>query len=109
MISPNDLGKNNLVEHSQRIKIDDIVRRINKEVKQQTLQSQIEVMGFKLSLLTSKTRFNGTRYWFACPICNHRVGMIYKHPISLHVGCRNCLKINYMKQRFKGMIEGAEA
>ncbi len=108
MINPYDLGKNNLVENSQKIKIDDIVRRVNKEVKQQVLQSQIEVMGLKLNLLTSKTRFNGKRYWFSCPVCNNRVGTIYRHPISLQIGCRNCLKMQYRKQRFKGMIEGSE-
>ncbi len=105
MIKPYDLGKNNLAEYSQKIQIDDIVRRINKEVKHQILQSQIEVMGFKLSLLTSRTRFNGKRYWFSCPICNNRVGIIYRNPVSLQIGCRNCLKISYRKQRFKGMIE----
>lgn len=108
MIKPNDLGEFNLVEYSQKIKIDDIVRQVNKEVKHQILQSQIEVMGFKLNLSTSHTRFNGKRYWFSCPICNNRVGTIYRHPISPQVGCRNCLKIQYKKQRFKGMIEGAK-
>ena len=108
MIKPYDLGKNNLVEHSQKINIDDIVRLANKEVKRQILQSYIEVLGFKLNLLTSSTRFNGKRYWFACPICNSRVGTIYRDPVSLQIGCRNCLKIRYRKQRFKGMIEGAE-
>lgn len=108
MIKPYNLGKNNLVEHSQKIKIDDIVRQINKEVKHQILQSQIEVLGFKLNLLTSKTRFNGKRYWFSCPICSKRVGIIYKHPISSQIGCRNCLKMRYRKQRFKGMLEGGE-
>ena len=109
MIKPYDLGKNNLVEHSQKINIDDIVRLANKEVKRQILQSYIEVLGFKLNLLTSSTRFNGKRYWFSCPICNNRVGIIYRDPVSLQIGCRNCLNIQYRKQRYKGMIEGAES
>lgn len=109
MIKPYDLGKNNLAEYSQKIQIDDIIRRVNKDVKLQTLELQIEVMGFKLNLLTSSTRFNGKRYWFCCPHCNSRVGTIYRHPISLQVGCRNCLKIQYKKQRYKGMMEGAES
>ncbi|MBI2327384.1 hypothetical protein HYU92_03600 [Candidatus Curtissbacteria bacterium] len=108
MIEPYDLGKNNIAEYSQKIQIDDIVRRANKEVKRQILQSQIEVMGLKLNLLTSNTRFNGKRYWFSCPICNNRVGTIYRDPVSLLVGCRNCLKIKYRKQRYKGMLEGAD-
>jgi len=107
MIKPYYLGENNLVEQCQKINIDDIVRQVNKEVKCQVLQSQIEVMGLKLNLLTSRTRFNGKRYWFSCPTCNNRIGTIYRHPISLQVGCRNCLGIQYRKQRFKGMIEGS--
>jgi hypothetical protein len=107
MIKPYDLGKTNLVEHSQKINIDDIVRQVNKEAKQQILQSNIEVMGLKLNLLTSSTRFNGKRYWFSCPICNNRVGIIYRDSVSLQIGCRKCLKIQYRKQRFKGMIEGS--
>ncbi len=106
MIKPYDLGKNNLVENCQKIQIDDIVRRVNKETKHQILQSQIESMGLKLNLLTSSTRFNGIRYWFSCPICNRRIGTIYRDPVNLTVGCRNCLNLQYKKQRFKGMIEG---
>lgn len=106
MIKPNDLGKFFIAEQCQKINIDDIVRQVNKEAKQQILQSNIEVMGLKLNLLTSNTRFNGKRYWFSCPICNNRVGIIYRDPVSLQIGCRNCLKIEYRKQRFKGMIEG---
>ena len=106
MIKPYDLGKNNLVEYCQKIRIDDIVRRANKEVKHQILQSHIEVMGLKLNLLASTTRFNGKRYWFMCPTCNRRVGVIFKHPLAYQIGCRTCLNIKYKKQRFKGMIEG---
>lgn len=105
MIKPNDLGKNNLVENCQKVNIDELIRRANKEIKHQILQSQIGVMGFNITLSTTNTRFHGKRYWFVCPICNSRVGVIYKHPMSNQVGCRNCLNIKYKKQRFKGMIE----
>lgn len=105
MIKPNDLGKYTVVENCQKINIDDLIRRANKEIKQQILQSQIGVMGFELSLSTSRTRFNGERYWFLCPLCTCKVGTIYKHPVSQLVGCRNCLGIQYKKQRFKGMLE----
>lgn len=106
MINPYDLGKNNLIEYSQKIQIDDIVRRVNKQLKQQILQSQIEVMGLNVNLSFSRTRFNGQRFWFVCPICSRRVGTIYKHPMSNQIGCRTCLNMKYKKQRFKGMIEG---
>ncbi|MDD5147796.1 MAG: hypothetical protein PHV63_04625 [Candidatus Daviesbacteria bacterium] len=109
MIKPNDLGKiTPVAENCQKINIDDLIRQANKEIKHRILQSQIEVMGFELSLSTSRTRFNGERYWFLCPICTSRVGTIYKSPLNNQIGCRGCLKIQYRKQRFKGMVEGAK-
>ncbi len=109
MIKPNDLGKINLVENCQKIEIDDLVRKANKEIKCRILQYQIEVLGYYLKLTTSHTRFNGERYWFLCPICSKRVGTIYKHPISNQVGCRSCLGIQYKRQIFKGMLEEAKS
>lgn len=107
LINPYDLGINNPVsENCQKIQIDEIIRQASRNIKGQILQLQIEAVGFKLNLLTSKTRFNGTRYWFSCPICSRRVGIIYKHPMNNQIGCRECLGIKYKKQRYKGMIEG---
>ncbi len=106
MIKPYDLGKNNLVENSQKILIDEFVRKATKDLKKRIVEAQIEALGIHVDLTSSNTRFNGKRYWFSCPICNKRVGIIYKHPIGNYVGCRSCLKIQYRKQRFKGMIEG---
>lgn len=102
MIKPYDSGKNNLVEHCQRINVDELVRQVNMNLKQQILQTQVEVMGFKLEIVTSRTN----RYFFLCPICGKRFRTIYKHPVSLQVGCRKCLGIKYRSQRFKGMLEG---
>lgn len=105
MLKPYYLGNNSLADTSQKIVIDEVVKRVNDELKRHKLQAQIEVMGFSLDLLTTKTRFDGTRYWFACPLCHRRVRTIYKHPTSCQVGCRLCLGMKYRKQRFNGMIE----
>jgi hypothetical protein len=58
-----------------------------------------------ISLTVSKTRFNGLRYWFSCPMCQRRVGVLYVHPLTSEVGCRHCLKLDYRSRRYKGMIE----
>lgn len=94
-----------LADISQKINIDEVVSLVNEDLKRQRLQVQIEVMGFNLNLLATKTCFNGMRYWFSCPLCNKRARTIYKHPTSSQVGCRLCLGLQYKKQRFKGMIE----
>ena len=102
MIKPYDLG-DSLVEHTQRVEIDKLVRQAKKGLKQRLLEAQIEASGLKVALTTSRTRFNGLRAWFVCPICSGRKGVIYTK--GQLVGCRTCLGLKYKKQRFKGMAE----
>ncbi len=68
-LDPYDLGKNNLVEHTRKININDLVRFANKELKRQIVKSQVELLGLSISLITSKTHFEGERLWFSCPTC----------------------------------------
>ena len=105
LISPYDLGEFQLVDTAQRINIDELVNRVKKELKIRLLQAKIEALGIEVQLATSKTRFNGDRFWFLCPICQIKVGTLYKHPLQDILGCRNCLALKYRKQRFKGMVE----
>lgn len=105
MLNPHDLGDFLIVENCDKIKVDDLVSKTQRELKIRLLQSQIEVLGIEVNLTTSKTRFDGERIWFVCPNCERRVGTIYKHSTEEIVGCRICLNLKYRKQRFKGMIE----
>jgi hypothetical protein len=104
-LNPNDFGKNILVEDCQKIKIKDFLRTCRTELKKTILNSEIEMMGMNIGLATSKTCFNGIRFWFMCPQCNKRAGVLFSHPITNKIGCRTCLKLNYKKRRYKGMIE----
>lgn len=70
------------------------------------LMSEVEMAGIQLELITSKTGFGGVRYWFKCPLCDRRVGVIFRHPISGQIGCRLCLGLEYRQRRYRGMIEG---
>lgn len=105
LINPYDLGEFQLIDGALKISIDELVDRVKKELKIRLLQAKIEALGIEVSLTTSKTRFNGDRFWFLCPICYIKVGVLYKHPLQDILGCRNCLELKYRKQRFKGMIE----
>ncbi|QQG43971.1 MAG: hypothetical protein HYW86_03855 [Candidatus Roizmanbacteria bacterium] len=105
MLNPCDLGTNFIAENCYKIKIDDLVRKAQKELKITLLNAQIEALGIIVNLTTSRTKFNGEKFWFICPNCNKRVGMLYKHPLEDVIGCRCCLNLKYKKQRFKGMIE----
>jgi len=94
-----------LVENCQKIKIKDFLKVYRAELKRVVLNSEIEIRGLNIDLATSKTRFNGIRFWFVCPVCNKRAGVLFSHPITGQIGCRACLGLDYAKRRYKGMIE----
>ena len=104
-LNPNDLGKTFLVEECQRIKIGDFLKQYRNKLKEFIINSEIEASGWSIELTTSKTRYNGIRLWFKCPLCNQRVGVLFKQPPTNAVGCRRCFKLEYRKRRYKGMIE----
>jgi hypothetical protein len=104
---PNDLGgKRFLVEECQKISIKDYVKIAGRKLKEAILCSELGVNEISVSLTTSQTGFGGSRYWFACPMCGRRVGVIFVHPLTQNIGCRLCLGLEYRKRRYKGMIEG---
>ena len=104
-ITPNNLGKKYLVEETPKIRIDDLLRRIKKDLLENILQSQIEAEGFHIILTKHNLYHGGKRLWFECPLCKTKCGVIYRHPMSNQLGCRLCLKLEYKKRRFKGMVE----
>ena len=105
-LPPYDLGSNFLVaENCQRLSIDEILRQATKTLRRRLVEAQIEALGISIQLTTSKTTFHGERFWFICPICSKRKGMLYKHPENSLIGCMTCLKLKYKKQRYRGMVE----
>ncbi len=104
-IPPNDFGTSFTVETCPKIKIYDLLKQCREEFKKKMISSQLKMMGINIELIGSGTKFNGTRFWFKCPVCERRIGVLFKHPVSQSIGCRLCLNIRYKKQRYKGMIE----
>ncbi|MBI3887580.1 hypothetical protein HY310_00750 [Candidatus Microgenomates bacterium] len=105
LISPYDLGSLQLVERSEKVSVNDLLRQARSQFKKQFLIANIDILGTKIELTFSKTRFNGERIWFVCPMCNKRAGVLYRQPLVNLIGCRQCLNLRYKKQRYKGMIE----
>lgn len=105
-LPPNDLGEKYIVENCRKIQIKDFLESYRKQLKKLILTSSLELVGLKIRLVTSKTRYNGIRFWFECPLCKKRSGVLYKHPLTEKVGCRQCLNLEYKKRQYKGMIEG---
>lgn len=106
-MSPNDFGKKFLVEQCQKINISDFIKKSNEELKKILLKSALEANGLSISLNKSLTGFGGARWWFSCPLCNKRAGILYKHPMSQILGCRRCLNLDYRKHRFSKMFENS--
>lgn len=102
----NDLGEFSLTDRCGKVCIKTLLHQVRKRLKLELLKSSLEVAGYEVDLILSKTGNGGERYWFACPICKQRCGVLYRHPISLGVGCRGCLRLRYRKSAKKGMIEG---
>jgi len=107
MLIPYDLGSLLVLENCSRIKIGELYKATKKDLKMTLLQAHIEVLGLKVAVTTSKTQFNGVRLWFTCPICQRRVGVLYKQPLIEAICCRSCSSLKYRKQRFKGMVESS--
>jgi hypothetical protein len=101
-IKPVSFGEILTVDQCKKIDISDLLREYRAQLKTTTLSA--DLMGVPLVLTSSKTRY-GSRYWFVCPNCSGRVGIVYQHPVSGVIGCRTCLKLDYRSHRFKGMIE----
>jgi hypothetical protein len=101
----NNYRKPILSENCLKLNVNEYVALCRSELEKQIIDLAFDFDDVKIQLTSSKTGNGGTRRWFCCPICNKRVGIVYKHPISKDVGCRKCLKIDYKKHRYKGMLE----
>lgn len=104
-MSPNDFGKKLLVDQCQKIELGNFIKISTEQLKEVLIKCSLKANGQDVSLNKSSTGFGGTRFWFACPICSKNSGVLYMHPKSQVLGCRRCLKLDYRKHRYKGMIE----
>lgn len=62
-----------------------------------------ENMDYKIRLTTTRCHFGGVRYWFVCPGCTHRTGVLYS--VRKYYVCRHCGDIAYRSQRRSGMFK----
>lgn len=103
----NNSGKKYLVENCSRVDIKQFLTGYKKKLRALILSSDIELMGCKIGITFTKTGNGGCRYWFVCPLCSSRVGVLFQHPLNQAIGCRKCLNLEYRSRRFKGMIEAS--
>lgn len=104
-LTRNDLGEKYLVENCPKIRIEDLLKSYRGKFKELALTSELQVSGWDIELASSKTYRNGIRLWLKCPLCENRIGVLFKHPLTDKVGCRQCLNLKYRKRRYRGMVE----
>ena len=85
--------------------MNEVVRQTVQQARQVLIESGIEVGDYNVKMATTSTQYGGKRTWFICPTCERRCGVLLKHPLSRAVGCRECLDVDYRRQRYKGMVE----
>jgi hypothetical protein len=56
----------------------------------------------EVSLLTTDCNFGGVRYWFGCPYCGARVGVLYLAPGGVYFRCRHCYNLSYRSRNCSG-------
>jgi len=93
-----------LVEQCQKIKINELVRNIKTEMAMLRLKEKVELLNHDIEITHTACNFGGQRFWFVCPQCHRRVGVLYKNPISEAILCRKCHGLSYMKSRFHKMM-----
>lgn len=93
-----------LVEQCQKININDMVRGVKIEMALLRLKEKIELLNQDIGITCTPCNFGGQRFWFVCPQCSRKVGVLYKNPISDSILCRKCHGLSYMKSRFNKMM-----
>lgn len=104
-IKGNDYGEKYLVEDCKKIRIDEVVKKSKKQILESILHGFIELDGVSLGVTSHTLHHGGRRLFFECIICKLPCGIIYKHPVTSQIGCRQCLQLDYRSRRYKGMIE----
>ena len=60
---------------------------------------------YEVSLVTTPCNLGGVRYWFGCPDCGRRVGVLYLAPGNVYFRCRNCNNLSYHSRNTSGLEE----
>ena len=57
---------------------------------------------YDVSLDATACNFGGERYWFVCPSCGVRAGVLYRAPGNEYFWCRDCSNLSYRSRNCSG-------
>lgn len=83
------ISKKNISQNYKKLEITYLLKEVERELKKILLTSKLEANGISIELETSKTGFGGERFWFKCPICGCRCGVLYQG-LNQSLHCRKC-------------------
>ena len=92
-----------LIEHCQKLNINELVRSVKSELIKIKLKSKIDALGQNIDITTTPCHFGNERSWFLCPSCKKRVATLYKPPTKDILLCRKCHNLTYLKSRYSKM------
>lgn len=61
----------------------------------------IEVNSQTILLTQTACTFGGWRYWFLCPNCNTKIGVLYRKPLEIYFLCRHCQNLIYQLTKYR--------
>jgi len=117
------------VEECERISISTIVRKqvhhvfklmpdvsleelnaiIAQRLDNMNYQSILHGYALKLYFTTTVPHLGGVRYWFICPYCKRRVGVLYRPRFAVYFKCRHCYNFTYKStQTHDNRVKSAE-
>lgn len=77
---------------------DEFVELLYKLIEEDGKEKQIDT---QIMLLQTECNYGGTRYWFECPKCYQRVGVLYHR--SGKLACRHCQHLTYASKKVNGV------
>ena len=87
------------VEDCECVRMEDLLGEAKKKLKIALLENELEIEGIPSEIITSKTGNGGIRYWFTCPACGERCGVLFRSPLNENfIACRKCLNLTYKSQ-----------
>lgn len=63
--------------------------------------SRVEINDQIIEFTKTKCNYGGNRYWFICPKCNRRIGVMYRKPLSNIFLCRYCNNLTYQLSKYR--------
>jgi hypothetical protein len=55
----------------------------------------------RMALTPTPTRHEGRRWWYTCPACERRAGVLHLPPGEMYFACRSCHDLSY-RSRWRG-------